>query len=139
MDIAIVNSSITRIDADLLVMRHANGFYGTDSIVAEPLRFPHAKMRQSGEGALVVGYRWSCPSAGRCGQRSTPECLVLRVPNFAADPVSVRRLFHMFLSRRWPINTASMAAGYFAELFLVSGCWPQNEGSTCAAALKAVS
>jgi hypothetical protein len=39
-------------------------------------------MRQGGAGALIVGYRRSCPSANR-----------QNVPNFAADPVSVRRLF----------------------------------------------
>ena len=49
-------------------------------------------MRLGGEGALVVGYRWSCPSASRGGQ-PFPLSVWSHVLNFAADPVRVRRLF----------------------------------------------
>jgi len=39
MDIEVAHSDITQVQADLLVMKHADGFYGADRLVASRVGF----------------------------------------------------------------------------------------------------
>jgi hypothetical protein len=125
MEIAIANMDITQVEADLVVMKHADGFYGADQIIASTIGF-NGYVRD-GEWLFVGAKAIAAAEVLFIGVGPLNEFRYERIQAFGSDAVSLARshsrpIRHMALTIHGPgygldpeQAFLSMIAGIIAE------------------------
>jgi hypothetical protein len=105
MEIAIINADITQIAADLIVMKHADGFYGADRVIADVIGFN--KHIRDGASLYVSAKTIGAPEVLFIGVGPLNEFRYEKIQAFGSAAVALardckRRIAHMALTLHGP-------------------------------------
>ncbi len=126
MEINISNADITRVTADLIVMKHADGFYGADQVVADAIGFDgHVK---SGEALFVPTGRISTPEVLFIGVGPLSDFRYERIQAFGAAAVAMARehsrpISHLALTIHGPGYGLDAEQAFLSMIAGVVGEW----------------
>jgi hypothetical protein len=89
MEIVIANADITQVQADLVVMKHADGFYGADKVVADAIGFNgHIK---DGDSLWIKARAIASPEVLFIGVGPLSELRYEKIQSFGSASVSLAR------------------------------------------------
>ena len=132
MEIVIANADIARVPADLLVLKHADGFYGADDAVARAIGF--SEHIERGQARFCRTTRLTAPEVLFIGVGPLSDFRYERIQEFGAQTIKLARqhnraVGHIALTIHGPgygldpeESFCSMIAGVIAE-------WKQAEGT----------
>ncbi|MGE0629467.1 MAG: hypothetical protein AB7O43_16765 [Hyphomicrobiaceae bacterium] len=132
MEIKIVNADITQVAADLLVMKHADGFYGADQVVADAIGFNGYV--EAGKALFVAAKKIATPEVLFIGVGPLGEFRYERIQEFGSSVVALARnhsrpILHLALTIHGPGYGLDAEQAFLSMIAGIVGEWTKTATS----------
>lgn len=129
MEIKIANADITQVAADLLVMKHADGFYGADQVVADAIGFKGYV--ETGKALFVAAKKIATPEVLFIGVGPLGEFRYERIQEFGSAAIALARnhdrpILHLALTIHGPGYGLDAEQAFLSMIAGIVGEWTRT-------------